>query len=256
MELCKSLCAGICLLFTSGLLQASTLNSGDIQFVGYQADNPDTFAFVSWTELDASTQITFTDNGWLADGGFRSGEGELFWTAGQAIAAGSLVIIGDSVSVGSVTGSLGLSSSGDQLFAIDGMSGDLITGIQMNGAWDVDATSAGTSALPPDISADLLNFFISPERDNAVYTGPFSGLDINVYRQTIDDPANWVSSNASVDFSGLRDFSIPVETGRAAVSSPKTLVLLLSGLLLLGWVSGKRQLFAGNRLACFSVSCN
>lgn len=42
---------------------ATSLAAGDIALVGYDADNPDDFAFVILRDIEAGTSITFTDNG-------------------------------------------------------------------------------------------------------------------------------------------------------------------------------------------------
>ncbi|WP_280817651.1 hypothetical protein [Methylorubrum extorquens] len=42
---------------------ATSLAAGDIAIVGYDADNPDDFAFVVLRDIEAGTAISFTDNG-------------------------------------------------------------------------------------------------------------------------------------------------------------------------------------------------
>ncbi|WP_163312209.1 hypothetical protein, partial [Enterobacter cloacae] len=67
---------------------ATTLAAGDLALVGYDADNPDDFAFVLLRDIEAGTEIHFTDNGWTAAGAFRGGEGIYTFTAAAALAAG------------------------------------------------------------------------------------------------------------------------------------------------------------------------
>ena len=50
---------------------AMALSSGDIAFVSYQSDTPDRYSFVALVDIPPSEEIKFTDNGWLAAGGFR-----------------------------------------------------------------------------------------------------------------------------------------------------------------------------------------
>ena len=52
---------------------ATVLSPGDIAIVHYSSDTPDSFAFVFLRDVEAGTTVNFTDNGWLAAGGFRSG---------------------------------------------------------------------------------------------------------------------------------------------------------------------------------------
>ena len=55
---------------------ATTLAAGDIAIVGYDATNPDDFAFVVLRDVEAGTAISFTDNGWSSSANaFRTGEG-------------------------------------------------------------------------------------------------------------------------------------------------------------------------------------
>ncbi len=72
----KTILFACLLLLTAFNLSAQTiLNAGDIAIVGINTDNPDDFAFVLLTDIESGTVINFTDNGWLAAGGFRTGEG-------------------------------------------------------------------------------------------------------------------------------------------------------------------------------------
>jgi hypothetical protein len=67
---------------------ATVLTAGDIAIVNYKSINPDAFSFVFTRDVEVGTSVNFTDNGWLAAGGFRSGEGTVTYTAPTAIAAG------------------------------------------------------------------------------------------------------------------------------------------------------------------------
>jgi len=53
---------------------ATSLAVGDIAIVHY-ASVGDAFSFVFLREVEAGTTVNFTDNGWLAAGGFRTGQG-------------------------------------------------------------------------------------------------------------------------------------------------------------------------------------
>ncbi|MEO0869032.1 MAG: hypothetical protein AAFY17_11410, partial [Cyanobacteria bacterium J06642_11] len=91
---------------------ATTLSAGDIAIVGFNFDNPDEFAFVSLVDLEAGTEINFTDNGWQAAGTFRATEGTFTWTAPTDIAAGTVV--------NPAVSSIAFSASGDQILAYQG----------------------------------------------------------------------------------------------------------------------------------------
>jgi hypothetical protein len=63
----------------------TTLTVGDLALIGYSADTAGkSFSFVLLQAVDAGTTISFTDDGWLAAGGFRTGEGVYTYTAGPA----------------------------------------------------------------------------------------------------------------------------------------------------------------------------
>ena len=65
-----------------GRAQAQTvLLPGDLVIVGYNATDPDDFAFTPLVNLEAGTQFKFTDNGWQPTGGFRLTEGICTYTA-------------------------------------------------------------------------------------------------------------------------------------------------------------------------------
>ena len=68
----------------------TVLTPGDIAIIHASADGADQFSFVLLRDIDAGTVINFTDNGWRAAGGFRSGEGTVTYTA-SAAAAGSVI---------------------------------------------------------------------------------------------------------------------------------------------------------------------
>jgi hypothetical protein len=60
---------------------ATVLTVGDIAIVQYNSSTRDTFTFVFLRDVEIGTTVNFTDNGWLAAGGFRPGEGTVTYTA-------------------------------------------------------------------------------------------------------------------------------------------------------------------------------
>ena len=147
---------------------ATVLTVGDIAIVQYNSGTTDTFTFVFLRDVDAGTTVNFTDNGWLAAGGFRPGEGTVTYTAPSAITAGTTVTLSG----------LNLDDAGDQIIAYQGDPAtptilhvvDLADG---NNTVAGDATNDNTTALPPgftlDVNAVAVGF------DNAIYAGPTSG---------------------------------------------------------------------------------
>ena len=110
-----------CLLFLVSINFISaqtTLNAGDIAIVGINCDDPDDFAFVLLTDIEAGTIINFTDDGWFASGGFRNTEGVIAFTSPSNLSAGTVIIYSvDSLDFVNVSGSFSLSASGDQIIA-------------------------------------------------------------------------------------------------------------------------------------------
>ena len=53
---------------------ATVLSPGDLAIVQYNSSTTDSFTFVFARDIEAGTVVNFTDNGWLATGGFRPGE--------------------------------------------------------------------------------------------------------------------------------------------------------------------------------------
>ncbi|SRR6266478_8942324 len=89
---------------------ASLLSVGDIAIVQYNSGTTDSFSFVFARDVEAGTVVNFTDNGWLAAGGFRPGEGTVTYTAPTAITGGTVI---------KLTG-LNLDDAGDQIIAYQG----------------------------------------------------------------------------------------------------------------------------------------
>src|SRR5262245_11545415 len=147
---------------------ATVLTVGDIAVVQYNSGTTDTFTFVFLRDVEVGTTVNFTDNGWLAAGGFRPGEGTVTYTAPSAITAGTTVTLSG----------LNLDDAGDQIIAYQGDAAtptilyvvDLADGNNTVGG---DATNDNTTALPPGftlgVNAVAVGF------DNAIYAGPNSG---------------------------------------------------------------------------------
>jgi hypothetical protein len=167
---------------------ATVLSVGDIAIVQYNSGTTDSFTFVFSRDVEAGTVVNFTDNGWLAAGGFRPGEGTVTYTAPTAITAGTVVTL---------TG-LNLDDAGDQIIAYQGDPAtptilyvvDLADG---NNTVAGDATNDNTTALPPGftlgVNAVAVGF------DNAIYAGPIDGSPAQLF-PLISNSANWINSDA------------------------------------------------------------
>ncbi|MER2269174.1 ExeM/NucH family extracellular endonuclease [Methylobacterium oxalidis] len=174
----------------------TTLTAGDIAIIGYDADNPDDFAFVVLRDIEAGTVINFTDNGWRAAGGFRANEGVYAYTAPTALAAGT-VVHPTTDTAGSApvfqAPNFALNAGGDQIIAYQGTAAsptflyavDLADG---NAAFADDATDASTSALPPGLT--LGTTAVALPADNGRYAGSTAG-GRDALLSAIGNPASW-----------------------------------------------------------------
>ena len=166
---------------------ATVLSVGDIAIVQYNSAATDAFTFVFLRDVEAGTVVNFTDNGWLAAGGFRAGEGTVTYTAPGSITAGTIVTLPG----------LSLDAAGDQIIAYQGAPAtptilylvDLADG---NNTVAGDATSDNTTALPPGFTLDVNAVAVA--FDNALYAGPTNGSPAELFA-AISNSANWIDSD-------------------------------------------------------------
>ena len=236
-------------------LSQTTLGLGDIAFTGYNSDNPDEFRFVLLKDINAGTQITFTDNGWLGtQNGFRAGENTITYefcrpySCGDEFSATSGVAIqddGGNEAAPIVSGSsLTLAVSGDQIFAYQGAApttggaSNWIAAIQMNGAWDANAIDSETSAQPSAFTDGVNSISISPEVDNAKYDCSITTNSPANLAAAVNTASNWTTQGGilTLDFCSFTCGSCvePVLTSVSAPSSAcpgQTVALTINGTL-------------------------
>ena len=216
---------GVLCLSLAPCFAAAGLKSGDVAILGFNSDNPDALAFVAWVQLAAGTQISFTDDGYKADGTWRRAETQILtWTndTSAPVAAGTVVAVdGGQGDLGSTSGTTPyLSADGDQVFAFQGtfegntLNGTLLCGLDFNGStgWDDDATSASTSALPPELSGADAHFAVA-EVDNGQLRDvalPDSRTfpDVTAAKVAVRQAANWELSNVRLTPLSSRDIDL------------------------------------------------
>lgn len=190
---------------------ATSLSAGDIAIIGINADNPDDFSFVLLVDIDAGTEIRFTDSGVLSDGSFRANEGAVRYTAPAALTAGTVInFVNNSADftadndAGVGTSGFSLSTSGDQIIAFQGLSTNptfLFALLTNSTEFQADATSSNTSALPPGLEIGTTAVAVgsgpgpTQEVDNAVYSGPVPGTPTELLA-AISDASNWTGGNS------------------------------------------------------------
>ena len=167
------------------------LAPGDLAVVGFNFDDPDELAFVALADVPAGTEITFTDNGWLAAGAFRTGEGTFTYTFPANLGAGTVVSL-------TGLGNIAFAAAGDQILIYQGTpdSPTFVYALNSEGStWQADATNTNTSALPAGLT-DGQTAVAIPEVDNAVYVGPTTGTRAALLA-AISNPANWSGNDGA-----------------------------------------------------------
>lgn len=172
---------------------ATTLAAGDIAIVGFNADDPDSFAFVVLRDIEAGTQVNFTDRGWKAAGGFfPPDEGTFTYTATADVPAGTVITVDASAAFG-----VAFNVDGDQILVYQGTDANptfiyAADFADSNGTFAGDATSTTTSALPPGLT--LGTTAVAIPQDDGAYRGTTTGTQAELLA-AISDPANWQVSN-------------------------------------------------------------
>ncbi|MEK7991977.1 MAG: ExeM/NucH family extracellular endonuclease, partial [Thiotrichaceae bacterium] len=212
----RVLMLGICIIFFSGSHAYAALSAGDIAFIAYNADNPDHFSFVALVDIAANEELKFTDNGWKSNNTWYTNERTITWTVPSAgITKGTVVSITNTeASLGSISGTIALSASGDQIIAYQDTD-TMIAALNVKGAavWQSGATDSNTSALPQGLS-DGINAVALEEIDNVKYTGITTGTKTELLI-AINNSVNWSGDNASNQtFSG----SFSVQAGCNKIS--------------------------------------
>lgn len=182
---------------------ATALVGGDIAILGMNADNPDDFSFVTFVWIEAGTQISFTDSGWLAAGGFRSGEGTAVWTAPTDIVPGTVINL--TANAADFTNTIALSTAGDQLIAYTGAAAtpNILFAVNADkNIWDADATTSSTSALPTGLVDDVTGLSVgataTTDFDNVQYNNSLGTGDVSALKASIFDALNWNGSNTAL----------------------------------------------------------
>lgn len=196
-------------------LSNAQINVGAIAFLGFQADAPDAFAFVTLQDFNAGDSLFFTDAGWNGSQ-FFANEGTMSWKADQSISAGSVVRIQDpnNASIpnaliegpGLTRGKMSsLTLAGDQLFAYTLVSGNQlpVAAFSSNAFISIcDASGVGNtprSCLPSNLTLGQNavqlndNAPASANPDNAFFNqNSISGTPEEI-AQIVNNASNWIT---------------------------------------------------------------
>ncbi len=217
------------------VIAQTDLEPGDVAVVGLNTStwgtsspctqNQDNFAFVLLVDVEAGTEIYFTDNGVQAsDGCLRNNEGKLKWTApAGGVEKGTIISIytfadntcqpevfdgpGTVTDPGSAT-SFDLNVSGEQIiiYQDDGVDincpDEYLFAITNNESWQTDATNSHTSALPPGLT-DGENALALPKlggdfQNNARFDcGLVNSGSKEAIMESLVDPDNWEGAESA-----------------------------------------------------------
>ncbi len=203
-------------LIIHGLIASQTmLTPGDVAIVGVNTDNPDTFSFVTLTDITIGTKLFFTDSGIQTDGSFRGNEGAILYTAPSNLSAGTIVnfsgISDDftNASDGHVgTNGFNLSTSGDQIIAFTGSTENptFIFALQTNSSmFQTNSNDSNQSDLPPGLEIGRTAVAVGAgqgaesEFDNATYNLSVNSGTKDELLTAIATNTNWDGTNNRID---------------------------------------------------------
>jgi hypothetical protein len=207
----------LCLAFS-----ARAQSSGDVMFVGFNADGNDGFAFVTLVDLANNTTIYFNDNEWngsaIGSGGaFNTGEGTLTWNnnTGNTILAGTVITINNSnttpaASVGTVvSGTIDLGATNEVLYMFLGSSATapttFLSAIANDGFGNGPITNTG---LTLGTNATSVN----GDEDVMIYTSAIAFTAISTARTSLATASNWTTQDTGANdaTNGSPDFPADV----------------------------------------------
>lgn len=224
------------------------INTGEIMFIGFNADGTDGFSIVALADIPASSTIYFTDNEWNelaigAGGAFNdAAEGELTWSTGASIINAGTVInfiatgstsdpsygsfSGSGPALGIISGRIDLNIDNEVLYAFLGS--DNITPTTFLSAIATGGfTTARGSLINTGLTAGTNAIDIPGNEDVMVYTG---STDCSTTRAAcaadITNSANWSTEDGSGDQSidGGIDFPSSVPTSFGGTALPVELI--------------------------------
>lgn len=230
--------------FCQGEPVLASLATGDIAFVGFNADGSDGFSFVALSNVEENSTIFFRDDEWSGTS-FNSGENVVTWQSGAlVVAAGSIVHVSNVASgtilsnVGStsLSGLGGFGTSNEGLFAYTGVGANspttFLSAIFNNTAAGSGSTLAGTGLISGTSAVEFGN-----NHDVLAYTGPrdnqatFAG-----YQTLVNNSSLWVSEDGAGDQSGngsapdtpFSNVSFSILPAATVSATPEPAALLLS----------------------------
>lgn len=203
----------------------TTLSPGDIAFVGFKSNNPDSFSFVTFVPITTGTVIYFTDNAWSGTA-LTSNEGHVSWTATTDRAAGSVFLLtaasgaATEANWASVTGgnsgNFSLNASGDNLFAYQAATAPasaptFLAGLASRSFLNSGTTSASATYLPAGLTLGATAIDLTgttTATSDGYYNGTLTAGTPAQLRAAIDNRANWFTSTSTTAIGGPSSFTV------------------------------------------------
>lgn len=184
---------------------AAAPTAGTIAFTGFNADDPDSLAFVALDDLAAGTVITFNDNEW--DGtAFNTGEGTLTLTLTGLVAAGTVVRLESlqatpTTTHGTIsrTGAFNISGTADPVYAYTGTTAapTFLAAISNNGFNNATTGVLTNTGLTVGVNAIDLGT-VDADADIGAYNGARTGqASFGGYAALINNAANWITQDGA-----------------------------------------------------------
>ncbi|MFB2645154.1 hypothetical protein ACE09Y_02620, partial [Raphidiopsis sp. BLCC-F218] len=193
------------------------LTTGNIAFVGYNADSSDNIAFVALVDINPNEVIIFEDNEWNGTAWVDTSEAAFSWTATSLVTAGTIVRIDNIGSIGSgtITASTGtvvdafvlspsrgtnrgISGGDEVIYAYQGSatSPTFITAIASGGFSSSNGLLTNTGLTAGQNALDLST--IDDDTDIAAFNGTRTGqTNFAAYLPIINNPTNWIAQDGT-----------------------------------------------------------
>ena len=182
---------------------ASVLEPGDLAIVGFSFQN-NNFSFVLLVDIEAGTEIYFSDAGWTGSG-FFTNEGAEKYSAQVDLSAGTVITYQGSadnfVAINeypfNLQAGIALTGNGDQLLTFQGPINDpsfLYTLHNGPGEWTPSPMNSRTTYLPPGLEVGYTAISLGGTYRDGYYDGSTSGTRDELLA-AISNPLNWYYAN-------------------------------------------------------------
>lgn len=221
---------------------ADLVSTGDLAFIGFNADGNDDFAIVLLADAAVGNVVHFNDNEWVGTQFNATNEGEISWTVTTALSAGTVVTFSNlgtapTASSGTLSGGLMALSANEAIYAFTGANATTPTTFLAafsndEQIFDGPLGSLSGTGLTQGTTAVLIPRNVNDPIDGGQYAGPRSGqAAFSDYLSLIND----INANWDIDYTDGAQFvpfnSTAFTTSMASTPEPPGLALAAVGLV-------------------------